>query len=168
MYLLAWAAMSAACDSGQPPPATAPGGGGSKCAAASDCAAGLQCVASGCVDPSTPTAQGLEAAAQSRSIFESLQDSKVEAAANEVRMLRKVGEQYTLIKPGQCPKSMLDLKDAGVVARVTKDPWDSEYVFTCPGKDGPVDVLSFGPDRKPGGGDDITGLEAVEPAGDPR
>jgi hypothetical protein len=162
VLLLTVFATSLGCE---PRPLGAPG---AKCTAASDCAAGLQCVAEGCVDPTTPAAQGLQAAAQSLNIFESLQHSKVEAATNELLMLRKVAEQYTLIRPGQCPKSMLDLKDVGVVARVKKDPWDSEYQFTCPGKDSPVDVLSLGPDRKPGGGDDITGAEAVEPAGDPR
>jgi general secretion pathway protein G len=41
---------------------------------------------------------------------------------------------------------------------VPKDPWGNEYVYRYPGQyneDG-YDLYSFGPDRKQGGGDDIT------------
>ena len=44
-------------------------------------------------------------------------------------------------------------------ATVLKDPWGNPYIYREPGKlnaDG-VDVLSFGPDLRDGGGDDIFG-----------
>jgi general secretion pathway protein G len=42
---------------------------------------------------------------------------------------------------------------------VPKDPWGNPYVFRSPGKQNPksVDVLSFGPDSRDGGGDDLYG-----------
>jgi len=40
---------------------------------------------------------------------------------------------------------------------IPKDPWGNPYVYRNPGKHNPsgVDVLSFGPDTRDGGGDDI-------------
>ena len=36
------------------------------------------------------------------------------------------------------------------------DPWEREYKYTCPGKNGPdFDLFSMGPDGREGGGDDI-------------
>jgi len=41
---------------------------------------------------------------------------------------------------------------------VPKDPWGNEYVYRYPGQynEEGYDLYSFGPDRKQGGGDDIT------------
>jgi general secretion pathway protein G len=38
-----------------------------------------------------------------------------------------------------------------------KDPWGNPYMYVCPGKHNPdgLDLCSFGPDGKEGGGDDI-------------
>lgn len=91
--------------------------------------------------------------------FNALSDSKVKVAYNEVVEIQKLSEQYMLQKNDKCPKSMADLKAAGVTARVKKDPWGEEYVITCPGQHGPVDVTSYGPDKKPSGGDDINSWE---------
>lgn len=39
----------------------------------------------------------------------------------------------------------------------TKDPWSEKYEYICPGDHNPesYDLFSKGPDRQPGGGDDI-------------
>ena len=43
------------------------------------------------------------------------------------------------------------------VKQVPKDPWGNPYVYRWPGKQNPsgVDVFSFGPDSRDGGGDDL-------------
>jgi len=40
---------------------------------------------------------------------------------------------------------------------VPKDPWQTDYIYVCPGVRNPngYDLYSAGPDRKPGTGDDI-------------
>ncbi len=35
--------------------------------------------------------------------------------------------------------------------KVPKDPWDSEYVYVCPGSHGDFDLSSLGADGEPGG-----------------
>ena len=41
---------------------------------------------------------------------------------------------------------------------IPKDPWNNDYVYTCPGKHNPssYDIFSAGPDGRPGTDDDIT------------
>ena len=92
--------------------------------------------------------------------FNAFGDAKLKSAGNDVINVQKACEQYMLQKNDKCPKSMADLKAAGVVSRVQKDPWGEEFVIVCPGEHGPVDVLSYGPDKKQGGGDDIVSWEA--------
>ena len=87
------------------------------------------------------------------------EDAKVIGARNDVIMVAKSCEQYLLQKSDKCPRSTEDLRAAGVVSRAQKDPWGEEFVIKCPGEHGPVDVMSTGPDRKPGGGDDLGSWE---------
>lgn len=91
--------------------------------------------------------------------FNALSDSKVKIAYNDIASVQKACEQYLLQKNDKCPKSMQDLKAAGILGKVQKDPWGEEFVITCPGQHGPVDVTSLGPDKKPGGDDDINSWE---------
>lgn len=92
--------------------------------------------------------------------FNAFKGAKVDQAALDVINVQKVCEQYLLQKNDKCPKSMQDLKAAGVVARVQKDPWGEDFIITCPGEHSPVDVSSLGPDKKAGGGDDIVSWES--------
>ena len=91
--------------------------------------------------------------------FNALADSKVKSAYNDVINVQKASEQYLLQKNDKCPKSMMDLKAAGIVGKAQKDPWGEDFIITCPGQHGPVDVTSLGPDKKPGGDDDINSWE---------
>lgn len=92
--------------------------------------------------------------------FNAFRDSKVSQGYNDVLNVQKACEQYMLQKNDKCPKSLQDLKAAGVVSRVQKDPWGEEFIITCPGEHGSaVDVLSYGPDKKQGGDDDIMSWE---------
>jgi general secretion pathway protein G len=47
---------------------------------------------------------------------------------------------------------------------VPNDPWKNPYVYTCPGSQNPdsFDILSYGPDGKEGGGDDIANYEVTQ------
>lgn len=130
------------------------GGAGSTCSAASDCAGDLQCIASTCVDPAATTA------AAASKVSEDLAKTKVKAAQNATLQIQGAGERYLLEKHDSCPKSVADLKAANIIrASELKDPWGEDYLFACPGEHGPVDVTSYGPDRKAGGGDDINSWE---------
>ena len=50
--------------------------------------------------------------------------------------------------------------------QVPRDPWDSEYNYTCPGKHNPnsFDIFSSGPDRQAGTADDIGNWETDKSA----
>jgi len=91
--------------------------------------------------------------------FSALGDARIKTAGNDVINVQKACEQYMLQKSDKCPKNMQDLKAAGVLSRVQKDPWGQEFVIVCPGEHGPVDVMSYGPDKKQGGDDDIVSWE---------
>lgn len=45
---------------------------------------------------------------------------------------------------------------------VPLDPWGNEYIYVYPGKNNPrgYDLLSVGPDGRPGGDDDVTNWDA--------
>jgi len=93
--------------------------------------------------------------------FNAFGESKIKQGYNDVINVQKACEQYMLQKNDKCPKSLQDLKAAGVVSRVQKDPWGEDFIITCPGEHGSaVDVQSFGPDKKQGGGDDIVSWES--------
>jgi len=92
--------------------------------------------------------------------FNAFGEAKIKSGNNDVLNVQKACEQYMLQKNDKCPKSMQDLKAAGVVQRVQKDPWGEEFTIVCPGEHGPVDVMSYGPDKKQGGGDDIVSWES--------
>lgn len=92
--------------------------------------------------------------------FNAFSESKLKAAYNDVINVQKACEQYLLQKNDKCPKTMQDLKAAGIVGKVQKDPFGEDFVIVCPGEHSQVDVLSYGPDKKQGGGDDIVSWES--------
>jgi general secretion pathway protein G len=86
--------------------------------------------------------------------FNAFDDSKTKAAAKDIANLAQGVEMYRLQK-NKCPKSAQDLKAAGILQKLTKDPWGNDYVIKCPGEHGPVDISSPGKDGEIGGEDDI-------------
>ncbi|HEY8375752.1 MAG TPA: type II secretion system protein GspG [Nannocystis sp.] len=102
---------------------------------------------------------GLIVGGVSVAAFSALADSKVKTARNEVTNIVNACEQYMLQKNDKCPKNMQDLKAGGVIKSAKKDPWGEEYIITCPGERERCEVTSLGPDKKPGGGDDINSWE---------
>lgn len=88
--------------------------------------------------------------------FGQLNKAKINTAKNEVIQIQQQCEMYMLEKNGKCPQDLADLKAAGVIKKVSKDPFGKDYILTCPGEHDDVDVVSHGPDGEPGGDDDIT------------
>jgi general secretion pathway protein G len=62
------------------------------------------------------------------------------------------GLQSLVVQP-----SVENWKGPYIKGEIPKDPWGNPYVYRNPGKHHPagVDVFSFGPDTRDGGGDDI-------------
>ena len=92
--------------------------------------------------------------------FGQLAGAKIKTGKNQVIQIQQQCEMFMLEKNGKCPKDLADLKAAGVINKVSKDPWGKDYVLTCPGEHGSIDVVSYGPDGEPGGDDDITSWAA--------
>lgn len=87
--------------------------------------------------------------------FNQLKKASIDTAYNDVETVASNIELYMAQKRGKCPKTLEDLKAAGVTNKVPKDPWGNAYEFTCPGKELAVDVMSAGPDSEMGTADDI-------------
>lgn len=88
--------------------------------------------------------------------FNRFKDAQVDTAKKDVIQIQQSVEMYMTQKRGKCPKSLQDLKAAGITSRVAKDPWGKDYSLKCPGENGrPVDVISGGPDGELGTEDDI-------------
>jgi general secretion pathway protein G len=94
-----------------------------------------------------------------------MNNARVDTAANDIGNLVQSVEMYQLQKKGKCPKTVQDLKAAGVIKNANKDPWDNEYVIKCPGEHDAVDISSAGPDGEFGNEDDINSWE-TEKSGD--
>ena len=80
--------------------------------------------------------------------------AQTDAAKNEVTSIQSMAEMYQMQKK-TCPKEVQDLKAAGIMKKVKKDPWGTAYKLTCPGEHAPVDVVSAGPDKEFGTADDV-------------
>ncbi|MEM9457655.1 MAG: type II secretion system protein GspG [Myxococcota bacterium] len=93
--------------------------------------------------------------------FNRFQDAQKSDAKNQTIQIQQAIEQYRLTKK-KCPKTLQDLKAAGFIARVSKDPWDGDYQFKCPGEKAGVDVISAGEDKEFGTPDDITNYDVDE------
>ena len=75
-------------------------------------------------------------------------------------------DMYKVKNKGKCPKNQQDLKTAGVVKKVKKDPWGKLYEIKCPGEHGDIDVMSAGPDGDFGTPDDINSWDEGSEEGD--
>jgi general secretion pathway protein G len=95
-----------------------------------------------------------------------LNDARVDTAKNQTVEIQQAAEIYMAQKRGKCPKTLQDLKAAGVTAKVSKDPWGNDYVLKCPGEQLSIDVLSGGPDGEIGTEDDIANYKDDEGEGE--
>ncbi len=91
--------------------------------------------------------------------FNRFQDAQLGTARSEVVKVKGAIETYRVNKRGKCPKTMQDLKAAGIIDKVAKDPWGTDYEFKCPGDKDQIDVMSAGPDGQMGTADDIASYD---------
>ncbi len=76
-----------------------------------------------------------------------LTEAKLKTAKKDIANLETSIEMFQIQK-NKCPKSVQDLKAAGIIKKVTKDPWGTEYIIKCPGEHGGVDISSLGKDKE--------------------
>jgi len=95
--------------------------------------------------------------------FNRFKDAQIDQARNQCVTIAGAILQYKVQKRGKCPKTLEDLKAAGFINQVGKDPWGNDYEFQCPGQVSEVDVTSSGPDSELGTDDDLSnGPEKAE------
>ena len=92
--------------------------------------------------------------------FNQLENARLSTAGNEVTQIQTHCQMYKMQQQNRCPKTMSDLKAAGILSRVKKDPWGNDYVLLCPGEHDGCDVKSWGPDGADDTEDDIKSWEA--------
>ena len=97
--------------------------------------------------------------------FNQFKQAQTDTARKDVVQIQQAVELYMTQKRGKCPKTLQDLKAAGFIARVSKDPWGGDYTFKCPGEKTSVDVVSPGEDGEMGTADDIANYETEEEGG---
>lgn len=64
------------------------------------------------------------------------------------------GLQALVEKPEIDPLPRAWRKD-GYLQKLPKDPWSGSYIYLSPGLHGSYDLISYGPDREPGGENDV-------------
>ncbi len=111
------------------------------------------------------TILGLLAGVIGVAVVNQLEDSRVQTAQIQLKQIADAVDLYQ-VKYGKYPATAeggLELlktppnNGKPVMDRIPKDPWDSEYVYICPGmhNQAKYDIESYGPDGVDGGGDDI-------------
>ncbi|MEE9386283.1 MAG: type II secretion system protein GspG [Nannocystaceae bacterium] len=83
-----------------------------------------------------------------------------DTARTEVLKLESLVEMYKVQKKGRCPKNLGDLKAAGIVKRVNKDPWGTPYRFKCDGEHAGIEISSAGKDKEFDTTDDINAWQS--------
>ncbi len=84
-------------------------------------------------------------------------DAEIAEARKGAARVQQLAEQYQLQKR-KCP-SLADLIDAGMLPAPEVDRWGSELSIVC-SSDGPIEVVSLGPDKTSGTADDISSHQA--------
>jgi general secretion pathway protein G len=96
---------------------------------------------------------GMIAGAIGFNVVSNLKDANIRTAATEVKTLANAIDLYR-IKKGSMPETLTQLVP-GEVREVRKDPWQMDYVLVRSGGE-EFEVISYGPDKASGGGDDIS------------
>ena len=103
---------------------------------------------------------GLIAAVVGVNVGETAQHAEIQAAQMDIKGLEQGLDMYRL-KKGRYPNTSEGLGvlyTSGTLKGSPKqDPWGKDYIYMYPGQQGKgFDLISYGPDGNPGGGDDIT------------
>ena len=91
-----------------------------------------------------------------------LQRARVEDAKRMVRTVEAAVDLFGTQSNDPCPSNgVAGLVSEKLLKKHPKDPWGQELLFTCPGTNNPdgADVVSKGPDKQEGTGDDIRSWE---------
>ena len=98
------------------------------------------------------------------------EQARVTAATSQIATFGTALDAFE-VDNGYYPKGSGGLEDLSVQPRdaenwkgpymksdVPLDPWGNPYIYECPGKQNPTgyDLMSYGPDKREGGDDDIT------------
>lgn len=96
---------------------------------------------------------GMIAGAIGWNVLGQLKDANIKNATLDVKAIASAVDMYQ-VKKGRVPESLQELVP-NEIKEIRKDPWGQAYVFVKSGPDG-YEVLSYGPDKAQGGGDDIS------------
>lgn len=97
---------------------------------------------------------GMIAGAIGWNVMGSKKEADIMTARNEVRHLADGITAYTMVR-GKAPDSLDEAKD--FINRLHNDPWQQPYQYIRSGDS--FEVLSYGPNKSQGGGDDISSKE---------
>lgn len=98
---------------------------------------------------------GLIATGVAVAVFPKLSQAKIETTRNNAIELRRAAEQWRGLQGGdKCPTPQLLIQDKAIdsASKIT-DAWDQPFKVMCEEEE--TIVLSMGPDKKEGTGDDI-------------
>jgi general secretion pathway protein G len=98
---------------------------------------------------------GLIAGAIGTTIFIRWKEAQIRTTRLQVREIVGIAQE-SMIDDGACP-TLEQLQARQVLRKPPRDSWGTPIVLRCPSEHGsdPVDVVSWGPDKKPDTGDDI-------------
>ncbi|HJZ85188.1 MAG TPA: type II secretion system protein GspG [Polyangia bacterium] len=91
--------------------------------------------------------------------FQRYKKAQIETCKTEIRELKAAIQHWVVDNTGEsCPKTLQELYSQKYVNKAPKDPWNQEFLYTCPSPtntDDGFDISSKGPDKQPGTEDDI-------------
>lgn len=87
-------------------------------------------------------------------IDDPLTAAQLEDARTNAVLLQQLVEQFQIQKR-RCPSDVIEMVEVGFATRTPKDPWGSVFELRCE-NGGNAEVISLGPDRTLGTGDDIS------------
>lgn len=105
------------------------------------------------------------------SVFGSLEKARRDVAATQIKSIADALELYKLSmrnypSTAEGLQAMVTPKgnEKPFMVTLPKDPWGNDYVYIYPGQHnaGGFDLMSYGPDRVQGGGDDIGNWEEAK------
>ena len=98
---------------------------------------------------------GLIAGAIGTNVYRRWQDGQIRTTKLQLREVMGAAQE-SMIDDATCP-TLEQLQARGLLRKPPRDAWGTPLVLRCPSEHGqdPVDVVSWGPDKKPDTGDDI-------------
>ena len=101
---------------------------------------------------------GMIAGAIGWNVMGNLKDASMRTAGLDVKAIANAVEMYQ-VKHSKLPESLEALVPSEL-REIRKDPWQNAYVYVKSGEN--FEVVSYGPDKVSGGGDDISSASKGE------